>query len=886
MLNFKKGLALVLAAATAITFAPFTGFGVTANAAIGNSGSIATPGATTVTVATPSATDTFGGINTNLIVTDNTSYSFVNENATFVKDGTKYTADQLKWYLTTAPNSTPTNMTLTSKVAVINDSGENGTVGKLNVTVANATDFANNTDGKAYVEGVYWNGAANVIVYNQKLNVTAAAGKTIQYTASDSVKGSDINNNDVTKPWSTKCLEGLGLIGVNNKFLKDDYSVDTTVADIKQSGKNFEATIAQATASNAKTLEGSVIKANNVTGYADGIYYETLYVPYQDNAADANNNGYFIAEISVTIAVSAGPTIDVKDGKFSYVTGGLSADDRVITLDLATNKTFDIKAHTVSNMDNTTYEYSVDTQNVTVSKDGVATAAKVGTATVTITPTAGGVKGTPVKIYFRVNQTANDNITVTGKDGDVATVLDTRQFHANDANLTSEKKLAAAQVGYIQIEATGNEPADVKEAITVKGAGKLTFSLASDAATTSCGATVDSKTGVITIAHSFLNKTTYDPINHNYVFAVKVVSSETTTSALTTGYFYVVVDYPDATITGLESSYEVGTCAYQPDDDSWLKLGNGDQNVISNARSYYVTTLSNKSDALDESKLYADDSINSFENVGNSVSRGLVSGKTEHLLVETYDYSLKIGKTYRVVEVKSVAGKSNYVTKIVNVADGKTIYEADGATSGAAITIDKKTVVKVTVAYAPDKSLNPKKDPAFTIGGRDDSDDGFNHNTTNVFVAATENPKTYEVTLVPSIEGTQIVYIYPTQGRLSKSDYSLVDRDWLAFAVKYDSKAVTTKPAKVTGVKVTNKKGAKVTVKFNKVKTAPTIRYYVQKKIGKKVSGKSIGSTKTTLSVAKGKTIKVRVKAYYYDENGKKHVGKYSSWKTLKTDKK
>ena len=245
MLNFKKGLALVLAAATAFTFAPFTGFGVTANATISNSGSIATPGATTVTEATPSATDTFGGINTNLIVTDNTSYSFVNENATFVKDGTKYTADQLKWYLTTAPNSTPTNMALTSKVAVINDSGENGTVGKLNVTVANATDFANNTDGKAYVEGVYWNGAVNVIVYNQKLHVTAAAGKTIKYTASDSVKGSVINSGDATKKWSTECLKGLGLIGVNNKFLTDNYSVDTTAADIKQSGKNFTAAIAQ-----------------------------------------------------------------------------------------------------------------------------------------------------------------------------------------------------------------------------------------------------------------------------------------------------------------------------------------------------------------------------------------------------------------------------------------------------------------------------------------------------------------------------------------------------------------------------------------------------------------------------------------------------------------
>ena len=99
-------------------------------------------------------------------------------------------------------------------------------------------------------------------------------------------------------------------------------------------------------------------------------------------------------------------------------------------------------------------------------------------------------------------------------------------------------------------------------------------------------------------------------------------------------------------------------------------------------------------------------------------------------------------------------------------------------------------------------------------------------------------------------------------------------------------KAVYKNPAKVTGVKVTNAKGAKVTVKFTKDSTNPNMKYYVQKKVSGKTSGKSVGSTKTTLSVKKGATVKVRVKAYYYDANGTKHVGAYSAWKTLKTDKK
>jgi len=103
----------------------------------------------------------------------------------------------------------------------------------------------------------------------------------------------------------------------------------------------------------------------------------------------------------------------------------------------------------------------------------------------------------------------------------------------------------------------------------------------------------------------------------------------------------------------------------------------------------------------------------------------------------------------------------------------------------------------------------------------------------------------------------------------------------------YGASAKTyTDPAKVAGVKVSNKKGAKVSVSWTKDTTDQNIKYYVQKKIGKKTSGKSVGSNKTILSVKKGATVKVRVKAYYWDANGEKHVGKYSAWKTFKSDKK
>ena len=93
------------------------------------------------------------------------------------------------------------------------------------------------------------------------------------------------------------------------------------------------------------------------------------------------------------------------------------------------------------------------------------------------------------------------------------------------------------------------------------------------------------------------------------------------------------------------------------------------------------------------------------------------------------------------------------------------------------------------------------------------------------------------------------------------------------------------KPAKVTGVKITNLKGGKVKVTWTK-QNQKNIKYYVKKTVGKKSAGKSVGSNKTTLSVKKGATVKVKVKAYIYDATGKKLVGSYSKTVTKKTDKK
>ena len=94
------------------------------------------------------------------------------------------------------------------------------------------------------------------------------------------------------------------------------------------------------------------------------------------------------------------------------------------------------------------------------------------------------------------------------------------------------------------------------------------------------------------------------------------------------------------------------------------------------------------------------------------------------------------------------------------------------------------------------------------------------------------------------------------------------------------------KPAKVTGLKVSNKKGAYVSVKWTS--QGKNINYRVWKKVGKgKWVGKNVAGSKTTLSVKKGAKVQVKVKAYVKNANGKTTWGPTATKaKTFKTDKK
>ena len=97
---------------------------------------------------------------------------------------------------------------------------------------------------------------------------------------------------------------------------------------------------------------------------------------------------------------------------------------------------------------------------------------------------------------------------------------------------------------------------------------------------------------------------------------------------------------------------------------------------------------------------------------------------------------------------------------------------------------------------------------------------------------------------------------------------------------------VPSNPQKVTGVKVSNKKGAYVTVKWTS--QGSNVNYRVYKKVGNgKWVGKNVAGSKTTLSVKKGAKVQVKVKSYVKDASGKTTWGPSATKaKTFKTDKK
>lgn len=881
-----------------------------------------------VTIVSAAADTTFttGGVLTDILAYKGASYDLAEHAAV------KYTAkgspavnlsgSELTWYLvdkTKKPAVGEARADLKSmNIDASTGTIESGVAGSMKVTVADKGKFVDAVDDKA-------NLVAEAVINGVR---------TVVYVSPSTVKVDPINTDNVAAISNVidVSVQGTGKsasdnkIGVldnqianptqDNKYLKASQitypAVSATDDTTVQTSNKYSLTVVKASGDD-NPFKGSYL--NLSTDVAPGIYYETAYIPFRVNG-DSTNTTY-IQKVTIKVSVNTGVNFRVKDGGSILATtysNDTLATDSTVYLNLVNLKTWNIKDYIETDAEDAskvTYSFRSDSANVDV-KDGLLTAKSVGNAIIYIKATYNNITTVEVPLQVRVNKNAFDTITVTGKDGDVARVLAPRDYDNNSIKVVdTEEKLVTKQIPYVQIEIRGNETSNVTETPVVKSSNNAKLSYAFVKDYSGNGLTIDPSTGKITIDYTkCTNGTDEKAATAMGVYAVKVVSTETASSATTTSYYYVVVDYNDQKINGLQNAYTVGACADNTHSHATAVALLTESN--SSAKNFRVVD-NNATDDFYGIDYYKNDNKKAFDNADVTstsvvtnpvtgltytttttstfeqcgvVTRAYASGQTEHVLAyNKADYKDKAGYTAKLITMTSAAAVDNYVAKIVNKATGDVLYDytVDGTDTAKQLTIDKETTIQVTLAH-PVASVVSGSAVHLSISDVDSkSGDVINQNR---FVTAVKNTAEVDVRLFPNEKGTQVIAIGPT-GHLTATDRTDIHHKAVQLAVTYTGKKVTTdSPAKVSGLKVSNKKGAKVTVKFNKVTTYPTMRYYVQKKIGKKTSGKSVGSTKTTLSVGKGKTVKVRVKAYYYDQNGTKHVGKYSSWKTLKTDKK
>ncbi|SCW84047.1 Ig-like domain (group 2) [Lachnospiraceae bacterium C10] len=216
-----------------------------------------------------------------------------------------------------------------------------------------------------------------------------------------------------------------------------------------------------------------------------------------------------------------------------------------------------------------------------------------------------------------------------------------------------------------------------------------------------------------------------------------------------------------------------------------------------------------------------------------------------------------IGKTTVTITEAAVANKTRKTTKKINVI------------------VNPDTVKKVSDLTVENTALIVESGKTAVIGAKATNPITYTSSDETVATVAADGT-------VTAVKPGQTTIIVKAAGSDAFVEGTITVP--VVVAEKVAPAPVVDKPAKVTGVKIANVKGAKVKVSFKKVSKAAG--YVVTYKIGKKSYKKTVTATSVKLSVKKGAKVKVTVKAFNYKNGNVKQYGAASKAVSKKTDKK
>jgi hypothetical protein len=441
-----------------------------------------------------------------------------------------------------------------------------------------------------------------------------------------------------------------------------------------------------------------------------------------------------------------------------------------------------------------------------------------------------------VNTSVQLNVTANGAVSYRSEDASVATVDSTGKITALKAGQTIVHVMAQASGNfkYVDIPLTVNVTSQSVDKITVdKDSVDLDLSTSTAAnAVKSYQIAAKSAAGKA-ITYAVVDKEYSDTLGDSQIATVS--STGLVTAGSKDGTVYVKLATATTSDVGGAAKYVKVTVNKLPAADIVLNDINLDLDT-------HKTVTLPTSNAANASYAYALD-----DDAANIVCQSY-SAKTGNKLT-----ALKTGSGKLTVSVEDTA-TTRYTTKEVKV-----------------------TVVDKIAKKASDLKVTSAKTVALTKGASSQITYTVATGSAVSFESSDPTVATVSGSSIQALKaGTAIITV-----KTPETDNTLAGSDFVVVTVT----EAAVKPAKVTGVKVANKKGAAVSVSWKS--QGANVLYRVYKKVGSgKWVAKNVAGNKTTLSVNKGAKVTVKVKAYVKDANGKTTWGPKATKKTFKTDKK